>query len=382
MPKFQTGCIFFILHVFMTINLKAETGITNRTILLGMSNSLSGPASAYGQGLKRGALAYFNKINSQGGIHGRKIKVISYDDGYEPVRTANNTRKLLDKDRVFALFNYVGTPTSKAAAPLASRAKVPYIAPFTGAEFLRTPPNSNYINIKSSYNDETATLVKHFIEDLRITKIGAFIQDDGYGRSGKMGIMRALRKHKLKITGIGKYKRNTVDIAGGLKALKKANPEGIIMICTYKACAAFIKAAVSSGFKPYFANLSVIGAANFIAETGKAGEGSYIAQVMPHPIDSDLEIVKEYQVTLGSGFDYISLEGYINAKVLCEALKATGRNLNRNSLREVFKNLRIDIGGMTTNFSPRKYQAFNEVYLTKIVNGQIKAVKKMTRQHH
>lgn len=379
----RISTIIFIIIIKMilcsSVNIVAETGVTSNRILLGMSNALSGPAAALGQGLKRGALAYFESVNAAGGIFGRQIEVISYDDGYEPDRAVKNIRKLLEQDKVFALFGFVGTPTSQAAAPIASRAKVPYIGPFTGAEFLRTPPNHNYINIRSSYNEETEKLVKHFIEDLGVTRIGLFIQNDGYGKAGKMGVMRALRKRRIRLNGIGNYKRNTVNIDKGLVALKEANPQAVIMIGAYKACGAFIKKAVADGFKPYFANISFVGTNNLIKEMGKAGEGSYISQVMPHPIDSDLDIVKEYKSKVGSNFSYTSLEGYIDAKVFVEALKSAGKFPTREALRSAFKNLKVDIGGLTTNFSPRRYQALTKVYLTKVMGGRVIEVEKMTK---
>ena len=213
----------------------AENGVTQNEIVIGMSNALSGPASGLGTGLKAGATAYIDMVNAAGGVNGRKIRLISYDDGYEPERTVVMTRKLVNQDKVFALFGFVGTPTSAAAVPYATKMGVPYIAPFTGAEFLRTPVSPFVFNVRASYFDETEGMVEHLTKDLGIKKIGVFIQDDGYGNAGKAGVNRALNKRGMRLAGEGKYIRNTTDVDAGLNALKAANPEAVIMVGAYKA---------------------------------------------------------------------------------------------------------------------------------------------------
>lgn len=358
----------------------AEDGVTEKEIIIGMSNALSGPTAALGTGVKAGSSVYINKVNAQGGINGRKIMLISYDDGYEPERASANAKKLIEEDKVFALFGFVGTPTSSAVMPLFSKAGVPYIAPFTGAELLRNPINKNLFNVRASYFDETEAMVNHLTKDLGIKKIGVFAQADAYGDAGRAGVNRALRKFNMTLVGDGKYPRNTVDIDEGLEALKKANPEAVIMIGTYKPCAAFIKKAKSQGFNPKFLNVSFVGTDPLISELGKDGDGVIVTQVVPNPKDSLLPIVKEFKTDMKAAdqasVDFTSLEGYIDAVVLVEGLKKTS-TLTRSSFETAMESLAVDVGGMKTMFGPAQHQAFREVYLTKISGGKAVTISKL-----
>ncbi|CZF81192.1 Leucine-, isoleucine-, valine-, threonine-, and alanine-binding protein precursor [Grimontia celer] len=360
----------------------AEVGVTDTTITLGMSNALSGPASGLGTGVKAGTLAYFEKINQQGGVHGRQIKVISLDDGYEPDRAAKNAKRLIYTDKVFALVSFVGTPTSKAVVPEVNRAKVPYIGPFTGAEFLRTPANPNIFNIRASYFNETEKLVNHFINDLGYKKIAVFIQDDGYGAAGKAGVQRALRKRGLKIHAEGRYTRNTLDVEQGLNSIMSKNPDAVILVGAYKACGAFIKLANQKGFDAKFANISFVGTKKLIAELGADGNGSYISQVMPNPDESDLRIIEDFKKDLAAqGVDspyYTQLEGYLNAMVIVEALQQAGQSLTRSNFVSAMENIsNKNFGGLNVNFSKSDRQGLDDVYLTKIENGKAIPVNSM-----
>ena len=358
----------------------AEAGVAGTEVLVGMSNALTGPASGLGTKLKEGAVAYFNKVNEAGGVNGRKIKLLSYDDGYEPERAAAMTQKLINEDKVFALFGYVGTPTSSAALPLASKTGTPYIAPFTGAEFLRNPVNKVVFNVRASYFDETEGMVEHLTKDLGVKKIGVFIQDDAYGNAGKAGVVRALMKNNMQLSGEGKYKRNTVDVDAGLAALKQAHPEAVVMVGTYKACAAFVKKAKASGFNPKFLNLSFVGTSDFIKEAGADGEGVFITQVVPSPEDSSVPLVKQYQADMKAAgsleADYTSLEGYLDAVVFVEAMRKAGPDLTRASLLTAFESLQTVVGGVKVEYSPRNHQGLKGIFHTVVRGGKPVTVTK------
>ncbi|MCX7902562.1 MAG: ABC transporter substrate-binding protein, partial [Burkholderiaceae bacterium] len=212
----------------------SEVGVSAHEIRIGMSNALSGPAAGLGTQLKAGAEAYFARVNAAGGVHGRRIVLVSKDDGYEPARCAAATEELIEKDKVFALFGYVGTPTSNAAIPLASKAGVPYLFPFTGAESLRNPVNKWVFNVRASYFDETETMVEHLTKDLGIKKIAVFIQDDSFGEAGKAGINRALHKRDMKLAGEARFKRNTMEVDDGIAKMKDVAPEAFVFMGTYK----------------------------------------------------------------------------------------------------------------------------------------------------
>ncbi len=359
----------------------SENGVTDTEIKIGMANALSGPAKGLGMGIKRGSEVYFNKLNEAGGVHGRKIKLLSEDDGYEPTRAANVTQKLVSQDNVFALFGYVGTPTAKASEAIASKSGVPFFAPFTGAEFLRTPVNRLVYNVRGSYSSETEMQVERLTQDLGVKKIAIFIQDDAYGVAGKEGVIRALQKRNMTLAAEGRYKRNTDDVDAGLALLKAASPDAVIMVGAYKACAALVKKAKAAGFHPKFLNLSFVGTADFIKEAGADGEGVYITQVVPSPADTSVPIVKQYQADMKAAgiaeFDYTSLEGYINAAVFAEGLKAAGSKLTRESLLGALDRMKINVGGLEVSFSQTDHQGIKQVYLTKVQNGKAVPVAKL-----
>lgn len=364
--------------VLYSTGVGADPGVSSSEVVLGMSNALSGPASALGNGVKAGAMVYFNRVNAAGGVHGRRIKVISYDDGYEPKNTVENTRKLIYDDRVFALFGYVGTPTSKAVIPLLNKEKVPFFGPFTGAEFLRNPVNKYIFNVRGSYFDEAEAQVEYLTKQRGLTTIGMFIQNDSYGLAVKGGIVKALQKRNLAITGEGIYERNTEAVAAGLLDLRKSNPGAVSMVGTYRAMAAFIKQAKAEGFSPVFLNVSFVGTAALVKELGPAGEGVLVTQVMPSP-HAALPIVEQYRADMkaaGRGdLDYTDLEGYIDAVVFTEILRKTGKALTRESFIKTAESLHADLGGLRFAYTATNHQALKTVYLTRISGGKVVPVK-------
>lgn len=259
----------------------AEDGVSATEIRLGMANAQTGPAAGLGTGMKAGASAYFARVNAAGGVNGRKIELVVKDDGYEPARTASATEALIGTDKVYALFGYVGTPTSSAAVPIASKAQVPYLFPFTGAEFLRNPVNKWVFNVRASYFDETEAMVERLTKDLGTKKIAMLMQDDAFGEAVKGGIARALFKRNMKIHAESRIKRNSLEVDAAVDELKAAQPEAIIFVGTYKQMAAAVKKAKAANMPARFLTVSFIGTENFIAEAGAAGDGVFITQVVP-----------------------------------------------------------------------------------------------------
>jgi ABC-type branched-subunit amino acid transport system substrate-binding protein len=238
----------------------AEQGVTADTITFGQAAVLEGAASALGLGMQAGLNAAFNEINAKGGVHGRKIRLISVNDGYEPDRAIAATKKLIEEDKVFALIGAVGTPTSAAAQPIATAAKVPFMGAFTGAGFLRNPKLENVVNVRASYDAETEAWVKHLTEDLKISKIAIFYQDDAFGRAGLSGFKKAMDKRNMAIAAEATYERNTVAVKTGVLAIRQAAPEAVVIVGAYKPVAEFIKLSRKIGLNPVFVNISFVGA--------------------------------------------------------------------------------------------------------------------------
>lgn len=370
--------IFSASPVLLASSASWGQGITEKEILIGMTNAQSGPVAALGFMMRDGAAVYFNKVNAAGGIAGRKIKLVVYDDVYQPPMTITNTRKLIEEDRVFALFGYIGSPNSAAIVPIITRAGVPYLFPLTGAEVIRNPINKYIFNLRASYADEVEVMVERLAEDLHIQKIGVLAQDDAMGEAGRAGAIRALRKRNLSLVGDGKYERNTSNVDAALETLMKANPDAVVMACTYVPCAAFLKKAKAKGFAPRFLLISS-GTAALLHEAGKDAEGLIVTQIVPNPNDSVLPIVKEYLSDIkAAGIlpDPVGLESYVGAKVLVEALKNTAP-LTRENFIATLEKLTIDAGGLKVAFSPTDHQGMSQVFLTKIEKGKIVTIQSL-----
>jgi branched-chain amino acid transport system substrate-binding protein len=359
-------------------NVSAETGVSSSEIVLGQSCALTGPAEALGTGMRSGLNAYFAKVNAEGGVNGRTIRLISKDDGYEPERAIQNTKALLEQDRVFLLIGEVGTPTSKAVVPIAEEAKVPFFGPFTGAEFLRNPFNKWVVNVRGSYYQEMENLANYLVDQKGIKKIACFYQNDGYGQAGLSGIKLALEKRSMELVGTGTYERNTLAVKSGLLNIRKAKPEAVVMVGAYKPCAEFIKLARNVGMKDVlYCNISFVGTEALRNELGSAGEGCIISQVVKFPWDQSVPLVSEYnnmmkQYQPSAKIDFVSFEGYMVAKLFHMVVKSVKGDLTReNFISTVGSTSTFDLGGVTLNYSENDHQGMDEVFLTVIKGGKI-----------
>lgn len=349
----------------------ADPGVFDDRILFGQSAAFAGPAKALGLGMREGILAAFHEVNSKGGIKGRRLELISYDDGYEPDRAISNTNRLIKDDQVFALLGAVGTPTSKAAQPIATQAGVPFVGPFTGAEFLRNPYKANVVNVRASYYQETEAMVQHLTTDLGIKRIAILYQDDSYGRAGLAGVEKALAKRGLPLVAEGTYMRNTKAVKSALLTIRKANPEAVILIGAYEPSAEFTKVARKIGFNPLFLNVSFVGSKALAIALGEAGDGVIVTQVVPFPEDTSIAIVAEYQRALREfnpigepGF--VSLEGYMVGKLVAQTLNRIENAITREAFLSGFATGSIDLGGVQLSYGPQDNQGMDRVFLTVI----------------
>ena len=311
-------------------------GITDDTVLFGQSAAFSGPARELGINMRLGIEAAFAEVNRNGGVHGRQIRLTSLDDAYEPEAAATNTRSLIQDANVFGLIGEVGTPTSRSATPVASSAGVPFIAPFTGAAFLRdTAQFHNIINLRASYNDETEAMVERFTTDLGLERIAVLYQDDSFGRAGYSGALAALKRRGMDPVSVGLYPRNTTAVKAALLDLSKGRPEGIIMVGAYEPIGTFIQwARLTKLVEAEFIVISFVGS-NALAEMlGPEGEGVFVTQVVPFPTDVSIPVVASYHQALAE-FDpgafpgFVSFEGYLAGRLAIAGLELCGRDVGR-----------------------------------------------------
>lgn len=351
-------------------------------ILLGASLPLSGINKELGKEVIEGANTYFSHINARGGVNGKHINLIFYDDKYEPQNTLKNIDTLINKDKVFSLFGFVGTPTTKKVLPIIIDEDIPFIAPYTGASFLRNEKNSNIVNFRSSYKEEIERIVKYLYTKKNITKFAIFYQNDDYGEEGYNATIEALEKRDLKLVSEGTYKRNTLSIRHALHEIKSTKPEAVIIVGAYKPSARFIKKARECCFGDViFAPISFVNANSLIRELHGDGKNILFSQTVPSYHDSSNQVANEYIKLLKFYYpknkpSFASFESFLAAKLVVKALELSGSSLNTKVFLTSLKNLPSGILGDI----PIKYkntQLLNMVYLSVYENSKFKPIDRL-----
>jgi branched-chain amino acid transport system substrate-binding protein len=349
---------------------QAAAGISADKVVFGQAAPFEGPASALGIGMRQGLLAAFAEANARGGVHGRKFELVTKDDGYEPAKSIAATEELV-KAGVFALVGPVGTPTSVATHPIAEREGLSFIGPFTGAEALRTPYKAHVVNIRASYFQETELMVERATKDLKHDKIAILYQDDAFGRAGLEGVQRALKKRNMELVSEGTFERNTVAVRAALLAIRRGNPQTVVMVGPYKPCAEFIKLARQVKFEATFVNISFVGSDALAQELGDQGAGVYVTQVVPFPRDTKVPLVAAFHAALKQSAPdarpgFVSLEGYMVGRTVIAAMEKAGKDVDRKKLAAALTAGSFDLGGLTLSFGPGKNHGSDAVFLTRL----------------
>jgi branched-chain amino acid transport system substrate-binding protein len=354
---------------------QGQQGVSATTLVIGQSAPLSGANAELGNDIRNGALAYFAKVNAAGGVHGRKIELNTLDDGNQVPRAEANTKKLVEETGVFALFGYASATLSRPALPTVEKHGVPFLGPFTGADPMRVF-NKNVYNMRGSYAEELEKIVDHF-ESLGIKRFSIVYYDDVVGKENLAAVDRALKKRNLQVVSIASFKdRAKPDIEAGVKEVAKGRPDVVILTTLYKATADFVRLAKSSGLSAQMASNSFPGASPLAKELGKDGAGVIVATVVPPPGKRSLAIVQEYQAAIekqlgAKTYSFTSLEAYIGAKVLVEALRRAGPKPTREGFMQALDSLKaFDTGGYVVSFSPANHNGSSFVELTIIGQGQ------------
>ena len=350
-------------------------GLSDAQVLFGQSAAFTGPAQELGKQMRLGIEAAFHEANQAGGVHGRHLKLESLDDAYEDDYAYTNTERLIETNQVFALIGAVGTPTSRAASPLAHAAGVPFLAPFTGAEFLRDPHLDNVLNFRASYYQETEEMVARLTEDLGVTRVAVLYQNDSYGLNGLEGTRLALERRGLEPVASWHYERNTSAVKGAALRITEANPEAVIMIGAYAPVVRTIEL-VRRELDPVFMAVSFVGSNALADALGEDGAGVYVTQVVPLPQDGSNPVVARYHRALSEyepqaepGF--VSLEGYLAGRLAVAGLEACGQELSRECFLQSLHAETIVIDGIQLNYGPDDNQGSDAVFLTVIgVDGK------------
>ncbi len=319
----------------------AQQGVTADTVTFGQSACFSGPNKYLGRYYRSGILAAFEEINDLGGISGRKLELTSRDDAYEPEQAAANAKRFASENDVFAVIGGVGTPTAKRIAPVLRTADIPFVGPFTGADFLRDASKlPNVINLRAGYRDEVVTLVDHMVDNLGKTRFGVIYQEDAFGRSVMNNYKEALEKRGLPILAKTAYSRNTHAIHASLFAISKADLDALLIIGPYPTNSELINLIHSTGHEYTVANLSF----SFYRELKKAierpDEKILVTEVVPDARNRDRKVVQQFQRAIrmyhepGTGsvenlINEVSLEGYILGRFVIHVLDRLGNEWTR-----------------------------------------------------
>lgn len=355
-------------------------GVSDTEIRLGSSLALTGHAGYLGTQTLRGAEAYIRHVNDSGGVHGRKITIVARDDSYDPPKCLANTQRFIIDNDVLALFCYVGTPTTVKVLPLVEEARIPLVGMFTGANALRQPFNRYVVNIRPSYYQETQAAVNHLVGDLGLKRIAVFYQYDAYGFDGLIGTELALKEFHLEPIARGSYIRGTQNVAEGLERIRRSDAQAVVMIGTYDACARFINLARDKQYNPVFYTVSFVGAEELARRiTNSEGTNVLMSQVVPPPAPASngTDAASQYVSLLAHYYpddtpSFVGLEGFLNARIMVEGLKISGRDVTREGLINAIESIHnFTLGpGMSIIYGPEDRQGLDTIYFTRLSHGQ------------
>jgi branched-chain amino acid transport system substrate-binding protein len=353
-------------------------GVTEREVLIGSCSALEGPSHFLGTETVTGAKAYFDMTNDAGGVDGRKLKLISYDDSYDPGKTEACFNRLLEQ-KVFALAFFVGTPTAVKYLPLAESNKIPLVGLFTGAQTLYVPLRHSVVNVRASYFDETREQVNGLWNTLGYKKVGVIYPDDPFGTTVLEGVKTALKTHGAEPAATGSYQRQTTQAGGAIDAVRATNPEAVVLVGPANTVAPILKQVHAKGWKPLFLTVSFVGTDDLIQEAGSDAEGMVVTQVVPPYYLTDYKAVALYRRTLSKYYpsakpNFVSLEGFVDAMVLVEGMQKAGKELTREGLIRGIESLHdedIGLGAkLKLNYSSKEHKGFDSVIPTVIRGGR------------
>ncbi len=380
-PKYVLG-LGVLLGCFFAISAPTQAqnapGVTDKEILIGSCSALEGPSHFLGTETVTGAKAYFAMVNDAGGGDGRKLKLVAYDDSYDPAKTEACFNRLMEQ-KVFAFGFFVGTPTAVKYIPMAESNKIPVVGLFTGAQTLYAPLRHWIVNVRASYFDETREQIDGMWGTLGYKKIGVIYPEDAFGAAVLEGVKAALKTHNAEPIAAASYQRQTAQAGGAIDTVKAANPEAVVLVGPANTVAPILKQSHARGWKPLLLTVSFVGTDDLIQEAGTDSEGMVITQVVPPYYLTDLKTVALYRRTLtkyspSAQPNFVSLEGFVDAMVLVEGLKRAGKELTREGLiRGVESIHEFDTGlgpQLKLNYSSKEHKGFDHVLPTVVRGGR------------
>lgn len=379
--KYGFGLSVFLVGLLgasKSVQGQAVPGVTEREILIGSCSALEGPSHFLGTETVTGAKAYLDMINDAGGVDGRKLKLISYDDSYDPAKTEACFNRLMEQ-KVFALAFFVGTPTAVKYLPMAESNKIPLVGLFTGAQTLYVPLRHWVVNVRASYYDETRTQMDGLWGTLGYKKIGVIYPEDPFGTTVLEGVKVALKAHDAEPVATASYQRQTAQVGGAIDTVRAANPQAVVLVGPANTVAPILKQSHAKGWKPLFLTVSFVGTDDLIQEAGPDAEGLVVTQVVPPYYLTELKTVALYRRTLSKYYpsaqpNFVSLEGFVDAMTLVEGLKRAGKELTREGLIRGIESIHeFDTGlgsQLKLDYSAKDHKGFDHVIPTVVRGGR------------
>jgi branched-chain amino acid transport system substrate-binding protein len=367
-----------LLGAVVSASAQSTLGVTNQEVVIGSCSALEGPSSPLGTQTGAGAKAYFSLTNEEGGVYGRKLRLIAHDDSYDPAKTQECFDKLL-AEKVFALGFFVGTPTAVKYLPLAEENKIPLVGLFTGAQTLYTPLRHWVVNVRASYFDETREQIDGMWGALGYRRIGVIYPDDAFGAAVLDGVKEALKGHGVEPAAVASYQRQTAKADVAIRSVRAANPQAVVVVGPPNTVAPIVKEAHAAGWKPLFLTVSFVGTEELITEAGADADGMVVTQVVPPYYLTDLKTVALYRRALSQYLpterpNFVSLEGFVDAMVLVEGLKHAGKDLTRDGLIRGIESIhQMDVGlgpQLKLDYSAKDHKGFDHVIPSVIRSGR------------
>jgi branched-chain amino acid transport system substrate-binding protein len=382
MSKRQTMKLWILVSLALVWVAEARAqsapGVTDKEIVIGSCAALEGPSQFLGRETVRGAQAYFLLVNEEGGINGRKLKLVSFNDGYDPEQAEGCWNKLM-QEKPFSLGFFVGTPTAMKYVPLAEKSQIPIVGLFTGAQTLYTPMRHWVMNVRASYYDEAREQVDGLWKTLQYKKIGVIYPDDSFGSAVLSGVQAAMTANGGAPVAVASYVRQTNQAGSAIEKVRAANPDAVIIVGPSNTVAPILKQAHERGWHPQFTTVSFVGTDDLIQEAGADADGMVVTQVVPPYYMTDLKTVALYRRTMlryspGSTPNFVSLEGFVDAMVLVEGLKKAGKEPTREGLIRALESLHDWDAGLGPNlrldYSAKDHKGFHHVIPTVVRSGR------------
>lgn len=356
----------------LSLGAHAEPGVTADAIMLGQSTTLSGPLGDLGQEISKGMKVYFDSVNAKGGIHGRRVKLVTRDDAYTVPKTVENVEGFIKEDNILAFFGTFGTPNNEALIPLAQKAGIPVFFPYTGSSTIRRSEWRGVYNLRASYPDEAERLISN-LRAVNVKKIAVVYQNNSFGKEVLNATIEAMKKHDIKPVTTASVENNASNADSSVTQLLAMEPEAIVIGLAGKPSIEVIRMVNQRRKGTHLYALSVLATPGNLKALGRDGTGVAISQVMPFPRNVSLAIVREYAKDMEAAghkeLSHISLEGYINAKVMTEVLRKVGKQPTRAGLMSAMDRFQLNLGGMEVAFDGGATSGSKFVELT-MINSQ------------